>query len=339
MPRDLDGLADIVVLTVKNAMAPVLERLALVEQENARLKTDMAGVGSLRDRIVTVETKAAMPTPAAIVPEAVDLTPLAERVAVVEAALARLEGHEPQIADVRERLVSVETKAAMPVAMPEPVDLTPLTGRIAVLESNAAALVPVVHSVGEWRDRLVAVETKTAASQPTTANTDTVKPAEVELLIRKSLDPVLSSVSEARERIVSLEARAPIPGPAGKDGIDGKDGKDGERGTDGLGFDDMDVEFDGDRTLSLKFARGKDVRRWPIVLPFQRYQGVFMDGKSYETGDVVTWAGSTWHANEPTSMKPGDGSKAWTLSVKKGRDGKDGAPVGAGGLPIVSVNR
>lgn len=53
------------------------------------------------------------------------------------------------------------------------------------------------------------------------------------------------------------------------------------------------------------------------------YCGVFVEGKSYDVGDVTTWAGSTWHCNEPTETKPGDGSKAWTLMVKRGRDGKD----------------
>lgn len=52
------------------------------------------------------------------------------------------------------------------------------------------------------------------------------------------------------------------------------------------------------------------------------YQGTHEHGRQYRKGDFVTCAGSLWHANEPTTQKPGDGS-AWSLAVKRGRDGKD----------------
>lgn len=94
------------------------------------------------------------------------------------------------------------------------------------------------------------------------------------------------SLADARERLAALEARPSIPGPTGEAGPPGKDGIDGRPGL--------------------------------------TYQGVYQDGKAYELGDVTTWAGSTWHCNEATETKPGDGSKAWTLMVKRGRDGKDG---------------
>lgn len=43
----------------------------------------------------------------------------------------------------------------------------------------------------------------------------------------------------------------------------------------------------------------------------------------YEKGDVVTYNGSLWHAEEPTDEIPRL-SKTWKLIVKHGRDGKDG---------------
>lgn len=58
-------------------------------------------------------------------------------------------------------------------------------------------------------------------------------------------------------------------------------------------------------------------------LPVMLYMGVFKQDCDYQKGDVVTWAGSTWHCNAPTKDKPGE-STSWTLMVKKGRDGKDG---------------
>ena len=56
--------------------------------------------------------------------------------------------------------------------------------------------------------------------------------------------------------------------------------------------------------------------------PGLRYAGVFEQGHSYVRGDVVTWSGSMWFCNQPTSDKPGDGQSIWTLCVKRGRDAK-----------------
>lgn len=91
-----------------------------------------------------------------------------------------------------------------------------------------------------------------------------------------------------KERVARVEGREPVAGPPGPHGPPGVDGKDG--------------------TPGLRFA------------------GVYVDGKTYDLGDLVTWAGSSWHCNEPTTTKPGEGAKAWTLMVKRGRDGKDARP-------------
>lgn len=89
-------------------------------------------------------------------------------------------------------------------------------------------------------------------------------------------------------RITTVEARPPVPGPPGPSGPAGRDGSDGKDGTPGL-----------------------------------QYCGVYVDGRTYERGDLVTYGGSAWHCNEPTTTRPGDGAKGWTLMVKRGRDGKD----------------
>lgn len=52
--------------------------------------------------------------------------------------------------------------------------------------------------------------------------------------------------------------------------------------------------------------------------------GVFKEGKDYEEGDVVSWAGSAWVAKSATSSKPDQSPEGWRLMVKRGRDGKDG---------------
>lgn len=125
-------------------------------------------------------------------------------------------------------------------------------------------------------------------------------------------------VSGVRERLAVLETRAPVPGPPGQDGKDGKDG------LDGLGFEDLSVEFDGDRTILLAFARpGRETTRFPLTLPFQRYQGVYQAGRSYVEGDTVTYGGSLWHCGTATTARPGDGVTGWQLAVKRGQDGRD----------------
>jgi integrin beta 3 len=113
-------------------------------------------------------------------------------------------------------------------------------------------------------------------------------------------------------------------GTDGKDGAPGRDGEDGAPGAPGLGFDDMDVALHEDgRTLVLAFTRADMVRRFEVCLPAMVYRGVFDTGGAYLPGDVVTFGGSAWVCNRPTAARPGEAEAAWTLAVKRGRDGKD----------------
>jgi hypothetical protein len=110
-------------------------------------------------------------------------------------------------------------------------------------------------------------------------------------------------------------ARLPVP----------ENGKDGR---DGFGFDDLAVEHDGDRTVTLRFARGTESKAFPLELPVVLDRGVWREGESYAKGDAVTWAGSLWIAQRGTAEKPETG-EGWRLAVKRGRDGRD-APRPAG---------
>ena len=122
-------------------------------------------------------------------------------------------------------------------------------------------------------------------------------------------------------------------GERGEKGIDGTHGKDGRDGIDGLGFDDLSADFDGQRTVTLRFQQGDRVKTFPINLQTPIYRDVFAEGASYDAGDMVTWGGSVWIAKETTTDKPGT-TKAWQLAVKRGRDGKEGkAIVGPAGPP------
>jgi hypothetical protein len=115
-----------------------------------------------------------------------------------------------------------------------------------------------------------------------------------------------------------------LPGKDGKDGLDGQPGKAGEPGPIGLGFDDLDVALGEDgRTVVLSFERGDTRQTFELAFPLLVYRGVFEGDRTYEPGDVCTFGGSAWVCNAMTTEKPGEAAKAWTLAVKRGRDGKD----------------
>lgn len=107
----------------------------------------------------------------------------------------------------------------------------------------------------------------------------------------------------------------------GRDGVDAK----GEPGRDALQLTDFDTELSEDgRLLTLSLENDEIKVTHELQLPTMIYRGVFKEGAAYLPGDTVTWAGSLWHCDTETADKPGEGSKAWTLAAKKGRDGKDG---------------
>jgi hypothetical protein len=109
--------------------------------------------------------------------------------------------------------------------------------------------------------------------------------------------------------------------------INGKDGAPGKDGRDGLGFDDLDVTYDGERTFKLKFARPGDVKEFEFSIPVAIYRGVFKYGEAYKQGDTVTWGGHLYHCDTDTTDKPDGEQRCWTLAVRRGRDGKDTKPV------------
>jgi hypothetical protein len=111
------------------------------------------------------------------------------------------------------------------------------------------------------------------------------------------------------------------PGPTGEKGASGQDG------IDGLGFDDLRLEYDGERGLCLVFERGEEVREHQFRIPALIDRGVWKAGQ-FETGDVVSQGGSLWIAQRATDKQPGHDNSDWRLSVKRGRDGKDGKPGG-----------
>lgn len=104
----------------------------------------------------------------------------------------------------------------------------------------------------------------------------------------------------------------------------GKDGADGQNGKDGLGFEDMHLEYDGRRSFVLRYERGDSVKEMSVEMPVVLDAGFYGEGKSYCPGDAVTHGGSMWIAQKETGSRPAVGNDDWRLAVKKGRDGKPG---------------
>jgi hypothetical protein len=161
------------------------------------------------------------------------------------------------------------------------------------------------------------------------------------------LPEIVRLIDEAvRKAVGALEIRAGLDGAPGRDGRDGvagqpgRDGEDGQPGVDGkdgLGFDELAAEFDGERTLTLRFQRGAQVRQFAMRLPIVLDRGVWHPG-DYLKGDGVTHQGSFFIAQRDTPDKP-ETSDAWRLAVKRGRDGKDGKLMAEKAAPVVRVGR
>jgi hypothetical protein len=320
MPRDPEAEGALLGLTVKAALGPVLERVAELAQQTRELRARIEELTTLRDRMVAVETKQAAP----VQPDAA-FYELRERMAAIETKPAPVLDVP---ADVLLRLSALEVRPQPSVTQP-PVDLAPVLDRIGWLE------IDTFKELSAVRERMAAVETKAApvvevpsevllrlsaleVRKPETAVD--LSPA-LDRLSKLEMD-VVKDMGAVRERLAVVETKAPIAGPPGQNGADGANGKDG---ADGMGYDELTAVQNDDRSFTLKAIRGDRVKDiGTIVFPVEIYRGVYLEGKSYERGDCATWGGSEWHCNEPTTTKPGDGSSAWTLKVKRGRDGKDG---------------
>lgn len=175
--------------------------------------------------------------------------------------------------------------------------------------------------------------------------------AELAAAVKTQIDTMAKRLADLEKRLAEAEAKpepvsvkSAIIDRAGNLNLTMSDGtvkdmgpvvgKDGEPGQDGMGFEDLDVAYDGEKTITLTFTKGETVKEFPLLMPIVLDRGVYRDGTEYKSGDAVTWAGSVWIAQKDTGAKP-DTSGDWRLSVKRGRDGKDGVVKDA--KPITSV--
>jgi len=96
----------------------------------------------------------------------------------------------------------------------------------------------------------------------------------------------------------------------------------GSDGRDALPIGNVNLAYDGERSIMLYLGDGEKTIKQELILPIPIDRGVYREDTPYRKGDVVTWAGSMWicQLDDPTG-KP-ESSKDWRLSVKRGRDAK-----------------
>lgn len=203
-----------------------------------------------------------------------------------------------------------------------------------IIKALAEALKPAIgeafqKAVAPLQARLDEIEARTPASGEKGERGEKGDPGEAGLPGAPGKDADIAEIERLLAELVAAElAKVPPPkdGRDGQPGVPGHNGQHGIDGKDGLGFDDLTEDYEDDgRVLVRRFLReGTVIKEFRHVTSSVLDRGVWRDQPlPFLKGDGVTWRGSFWIAQEPTSEKPGDG-KTWRLAVKHGRDGKDG---------------
>lgn len=187
----------------------------------------------------------------------------------------------------------------------------------------------IAKAINPLEARIKAIESAPPAAAP-----EPLAPPSAEE-IAKAMEPIFSVWALGFERkaddiLQRTIDRMPKP-KDGRDGKDGANGKDGERGVDGRdGNDAFDLDSfecslgDDGRTVTLSFKCGDETICKSVRLPAMLYKGVFSRGTEYSENDVVTYGGSMFIATKDAPNGAPGSSDDWKLSVKRGRDGKDG---------------
>ena len=105
--------------------------------------------------------------------------------------------------------------------------------------------------------------------------------------------------------------------------VTGKDGSPGQDGRDGADLTEIGMDFDGERTVTIKGRTGEVTKRLPVPL----WRGYWSPGSAAETGDILTHNGTAYIAivDNPKG-EPGVGKydHEWKVFARKGTDGKHG---------------
>ena len=94
-------------------------------------------------------------------------------------------------------------------------------------------------------------------------------------------------------------------------------------GRDGVDLTELSVDFDGERTVTVKGRTGEVTKRVPVPL----WRGYWSLGVVAEKSDILTHNGTAYIAIvDNPKCEPGVGKydHEWKVFTRKGRDGKDG---------------
>lgn len=163
----------------------------------------------------------------------------------------------------------------------------------------------IAKAISPLEARIKAIESAPPTATPTAEE------------IAKAIEPIFSVWALGFERKADdILQRAIDRMPKPKDGRDGKDAFDLDSFECSLG--------DDGRTVTLSFKCGDEMICKSVKLPAMLYRGVFSRGTGYSENDVVTYGGSMFVATKDAPEGAPGSSDDWKLSVKRGRDGKDG---------------
>lgn len=320
---ELDDIADIMADLVRDATAPLIAANDELRAENK----------SLADRLASVEARE--------IPDTAGLCSAEDAALLVADGIARAIADLPEPKDAEVDMEAVEAmldaKLAVAVeALPTPekgdpgeVDMEAVEVIVADKLAAAVAAIPPAEKgdAGEVDMEAVAVLIdKAVAALPPPKDGQSVDMAEVDRTIAERVKAAVEALPPPKDGIgladilkdqdgcavfVMSDGRTKNLGP-----IDGKDGKT-------FTLDDFDiVPLGDDRSFKFCFTNGEVMHSFEMSFPVMIFRGVYVEGREYARGDTVSWAGSTWHCDlDGTKNKPGEGN--WTLSNKKGRDGKD----------------
>lgn len=290
--EELRGLSD----SLTDAIASIPSVASLCSEEDvhalieSRIKAQAIDVADIVRQVVahfpSEESVAGKVAGMIELPAEPDLSAFMTEKQVGDLIAAAREGRKEDLADLMNALRSMQ---------PAPLDL-------AQVAKAAAELVPVPKdgkSVTLEEVEALVTKALTLVGPPTAEQ------------VAQALEPhvarwALDFERRAQDQFQRASERIPLP----KDGVDG------------LGFDDLTVEYDDDRTFKFVMVREGKRKEFAFKIGMMIYRGIFDEALTYSKGDVATWGGSAWISLKDVPQgKPGH-SQDWQLVVKKGRDGK-----------------
>lgn len=94
----------------------------------------------------------------------------------------------------------------------------------------------------------------------------------------------------------------------------------GKDGADGIGFDDLSFDYDGEREFSIKASKDGRVKEAKFTVPTVIDRGYWREGVKAKSGDGWTEGGHWWICKADTDSRPGHDNPAWRMGARAGKD-------------------